>query len=897
MIRVYPIGVFLVLIAQHLLGQSVNISGIVQDQFGPLPGAKVAIEGTTIEVATNVKGEFVLNIDAGRYNLIAGFVMYSDSYQVIEPLPGDSLHLVFVLASAFDVEQDVSVGSRSGARSLLESTVPVDIISPQAISSSGQVELGQILHYAAPSFHSTHQTISDGTDHIDPVTLRGLGPDQVLVLINGKRRHTSALLNVNGTIGRGTVGTDFNAIPYGAIDRIEILRDGAAAQYGSDAIAGVVNIVLKQQTGITYLDSQMGINKEGDGDTQFYTGNVGFDIGDGGYINFTLEYRNRSATNRSGAYTGSVYSSDTELDRSLIESKGFFDQTGYDGHRIMEVGNAAVRNISFFVNTEIPISRATSFYAHGGRNFRDGQAAGFYRLPKDRKKVVEEIYPNGFSPVIDTDIQDDAMTLGFKGVKNNWNIDFSNTIGVNQIDFNVLNSNNASMGGSSPTRFYSGGFRYSQNTTNLDISRTFNWLQGVSIAFGSEMRIENYEILAGEEASWSNGQDSVDIAGTPSAREFGAQVFPGFQPENELNEFRTNNGWYIDTESKITEQLLIGLAARYETYNDFGDQVIWKASGRYKLAKQLSFNTGYSTGFRAPSLHQLHFNNISTQFEAGNAVSVGTFNNNSNVAKAFGIDGLRPELSRHFYAGVTSKIGSHFTLNLNFYTIKIYDRIALSGRFDNGFEQTLDPLGVGAAQFFTNAFDTRTNGLDARANYRSEWSTGEWVSYIALNVNQTRLDGDIRASDKLIGQENILFNREEIARIESGQPNLKLIWYNSYRYNSWMIGVKNTWFGSVEYLHPADGGDPATWLINDRSGSQESRDQVFGEKLLTDLMLTWQANDNIKATLGANNIFDVYPDKHTHSANIDEGRFIYSRRVQQFGVKGAHFFAKLTLRL
>ncbi len=877
--------------------QTAKITGSVADQFGNLPGARVVVGGTSIMTATDVGGNFSLSLDPGDYTLTASFVMYSDMSQEVSLSAGDSLNVEFVLASGFVLDQEASVGTRSRPRTLLETTVPIDIISQEAIQSSAQIELGQILHYTTASFHSTHQTISDGTDHIDPATLRGLGPDQVLVLINGKRRHTSSLLNVNGTLGRGTVGTDFNAIPFGAVDRIEILRDGAAAQYGSDAIAGVINIVLKEQTGITHIDNRFGMNTEGDGETAFFSGNVGYAVGESGFVNFTLEYRDREATNRSGNYIGHVYdNNDPALDASLISTRDFFGQTGYSGHRVMEVGNSASRNISFFVNAEIPINNTTTFYGHGGRNFRDSEAAGFYRFPKDSTLVVQSLYPDGFSPRISADIQDDAVTFGLRGIKNNWNVDISNTSGTNQLDFNVTNSNNASLGDASPTRFYSGGFIYRQNTTNLDISRTMNWAEGVNIAFGAEMRIENYEIRAGEEASWANGMDTLFIGTTALAKAPGAQLFPGFQPENELDEFRTNNGWYLDIESKLTDKLLVGAAARLESYSDFGDQGTWKLSSRYKIKEWLSINGGLATGFRAPSLHQVYFNNISIQFIGADAVRVGTFNNQSTVAAAFNIEPLKAELSNHISAGLASKIGSNLTLTFNYYSIKIKDRIVLSGRFDSGYESILSPLNVGAAQFFTNAIDTRTNGADLVATYKNQVGRGELLTSLSANVTDTKLDGPIETSPALVGQDETLFNREEVSRIEAVQPNFKIISYSSYKLGKFSFYLNNTYFGEVRYVHPDD-GNASDWVVNELTGAVETRDQVFTPKLVSDISVSWQLSDYFKATVGGHNVFNVYPDQHTHSSNISDGRFIYSRRAQQFGVKGAHYFLKLVLNL
>lgn len=881
----------------HALGQDALVTGTVSDKFGSLPGAKVAIEGTTFSTATDVNGKFNLEIDPGEYTITASFVLYVTLEKQVSINAGDSINIDFLLESTFSIDEEAYVGSRTKPRSLLETTVPIDIIAQDRLSNSPQTELSQILHYSAPSFNSTRQTVADGTDHIDPATLRGLGPDQVLVLINGKRRHSSSLLNVNGTLGRGAVGTDFNAIPSGAVDRVEILRDGAAAQYGSDAIAGVVNIVLKEQTGVTQIDAQGGTNIEGDGETSYFNGNIGFDIGEGGFVNFTAEYRDREATNRSGSYTGPVYfNNNSSNDLDLIQNRNFFDQTGFDHQRVMEVGNSAARNVSFFVNAELPLSRVVSFYAHGGRNFRNSEAAGFYRFPKDSSLVVQSLYPDGFSPKIRTDIQDDAITLGVRGLKNGWNLDFSNTTGRNEFDFNVLNSNNASLGNASPSEFYSGGFIYSQNVTNFNVSRTLNWLKGLNVGFGAEFRVENYEILAGEEASWVNGRDTLFTASDVIVGAPGAQVFPGFQPENELDEFRTNNAWYLDLESKLNDKLLVGAAGRYETYSDFGDQAIWKLSSRYQLIDWLSVSAGFASGFRAPSLHQVYFSNVSIQFVDDESVRIGTFNNESTVASAFGIEELKPEISKHISAGVVARPLKNLSITLDYYTIYIEDRIVLSGLFGEGNEGILTPLNVGAAQFFTNAIDTKTTGVDLVATYRESIGKGEFLSSLAGNFTNTKLDGSVKTSEALRGEENVLFNREEISRIEVIQPNFKVISQSSYKIGDLSVNLNNTLFGRVKFIHPED-DDPSNWTLNSITGIVESRDQTFAPKVVTDLIFSWQFNSNFKASIGGHNIFNVYPDEHEHSENISLGRFPYSRRTQQFGVAGARVFFKASVSL
>ncbi|WP_397363035.1 TonB-dependent receptor domain-containing protein [Olleya sp. R77988] len=875
-----------------------TITGIVSDKFGTLPGAKVTIEGTTFNTTTDVNGSYTFKLEEGDYILTAEFVMYNSVSKSVSLKVGDTSTLDFILETGFSIDQPISLGTRAEPMSSLETTAPVDIISPQELTNATQIELSHILHYLVPSFHSTNQTISDGTDHIDPATLRGLGPDQVLVLVNGKRRHNSSLLNVNGTVGRGTVGTDFNAIPIASIERIEILRDGATSQYGSDAIAGVVNIILKKQVEVIDIVGRTGINKEGDGQTNYFGANFGFVLGEKGFINISGEYRNREATNRAGNYTGSVYSDIPSDDAALINTNDFYNTTGYKNQRIMEIGSAQTQNLAVSFNGESPISASTRFYFNGGRNYREGKAKGFFRLPKDEDRVVLELFPNGFSPQILTDIQDDAITAGIKGVKNNWNIDFSYSIGKNALDYTVNNSNNASLGIASPKTFYSGGFRYQQNTSNLDISRNYDWLSGVNIAFGAELRVENYQIIAGEEASYINGGSTyINEFGDEQPRISGAQVFPGFQPENELSRFRTNSSGYVDIETNITEKLLFKTAARYESYNDFGGQLIWKLSGRYRISDAIGIRSGFSSGFRAPSLHQVYFQNISSQFINGEIIQVGTFNNESAVAnEAFKIESLKPELSRHFSLGVNGKLKNNLSFTFDYYYIKIKDRIVLSGRFAQGYESILEPFNVGAAQFFTNAIDSETSGIDAALQYKKILGNGKFNTSLSGNFTKTRVVGDIKVSESLIGQESVLFNREEIARVESSQPNYKINNLLSYDIDNFKIYLGNTYFGDVKFVHPED-GNPNNWVLNKLSGEVETRDQKFTPKLLTDLALSYKLNNHLEFTLGGNNIFNVYPDKHTHSANIDNGNFVYSRRVQQFGVNGSNFYLRAFLKL
>jgi len=512
--------------------------------------------------------------------------------------------------------------------------------------------------------------------------------------------------------------------------------------------------------------------------------------------------------------------------------------------------------------------------------------------------VVLELFPNGFSPEILTDIQDDAVVLGIRGIKNNFNIDFSHSIGNNRIDYTINNSNNASLGIASPRTFYSGGFLYNLNTTNLDISRGFDYLSGLNLAFGAELRVENYQIIAGEEASYIDGGETfIDENGTELPRIPGAQVFPGFQPENELNRFRTNSAGYIDIDANLTDDFLVKLGGRYEASNDFGSQGVYKVSSRYRLNDGISVRGSFSKGFRAPSLHQVFFQNISTQFIDGEIVQVGTFNNESAVSReAFKIDQLRAEVSKHFSLGINGKLSDRFSFSADYYLINIEDRIVLSGRFAEGYEDILEPFNVGAAQFFTNAIDSRTSGGDVSLFYKDRIGDGELNASVTANITETKVVGPIKVPTALIGQEDVLFSREDIARVESAQPTFKVNSLLRYKFGNYQLQLGNTYFGDVTYLHPDD-GDPSNWVLNTFTNRVETRDQRFAPKILTDLGLSYQLNDNVIVSVYGNNIFNVFPDKHTHSANTSQGNFTYSRRVNQFGVNGSNFILKLLLRL
>jgi iron complex outermembrane receptor protein len=886
-----------IMIGGHAFAQNGSISGIVSDEFGELSGAKVELNGTNQSTYCDINGAFKFEVTPGLYTVRVSYLMYkSKELGVKVDFNNLNPELKIILVPGSTADEDVELGSRFAPKSQLESPVALEIISNAEIIDNAHLSLSEVLMYHVPSFNSNKQTIADGTDHISPSTVRGLGSDQFLVLIDGKRRHASSLVNVNGTIGRGSVSTDLDAIPLAAIDHIEIMRDGAGAQYGSDAIAGVINIILKDQTTSFSLSTAYQPTIAGDGDELYIGVNYGVGTGKIGHINFSTEIRNSESINRAGDYTGTVYTNDTVMDEVLVDNNMFFSQTGFNDKQTMEIGAASRFDGSVFLNGSLEMGEKAQFYFNGGFNYRQGNAHAFYRFPKDEDKVVLELHPNGFSPEIRTDIRDRAATVGLRGTNQGWLIDLSNTLGDNRFDYSLRNSNNASMGIASPTDFYAGGFSYGQNTSSLNFSRSLGSalaMKRIDLAFGSEFRVESYSIVAGDEESWIDGGDTL-ADGTP--RVAGSQGFVGFQPNNELDKRRTNAAVYGDIDWHVTNNMLFETAGRFENYSDFGSNVSWKIAARYKIMDKWSIRGTVGTNFRAPSLQQIYFNNISTQFVNGQAFQVGTFNNESAAANLFGIDRLKAETSTNMSLGLTGKPNERFTFNVDGYYMQIKDRIVLSGRFSDGYESILNAIDVGAAQFFTNAANTATAGFDLAASYNVVLKKGIMRFWMKYNHSVTSMDDNLNVSGVIGDNPETFFNREDVSRLELAQPRVKFIFYWNYSMKKWDFGVRNTYFGSIQYIHPDD-GDPQNWVLNEYTGQVESRDQTFKGKLITDVNLTYRINNNINLSVGGSNIFNVYPDKHTHSANTNNGLFQYSRRVQQFGVRGAAFYVRMRMNL
>ncbi len=845
--------------AQNLL------KGTVSDENGVgLAGVTIYERGTSNGTISAWDGSYAI-----RYTRNDAIIVFSYTGYTVQDINVDGrTELNVTLREGLVIEGLEIVGSRSLNRTVTNSPVPVDIIDiRQVTSTQGQLDVNQMLQYAAPSFNANRQTGADGADHTDPATLRGLGPDQTLVLINGKRRHQSSLINIYGTRGRGNTGTDLNAIPAAAIERIEILRDGASAQYGSDAIAGVINIVLKDNVNEFTGNVNVGANlaKDNperstfDGENAQVNGNYGFRIGQGGFVNVTTDYWYHGHTNR---YDPNLYR--------------------------RQFGDAKGTNFGSYFNASVPIGDNASVYAFGGLNTRQTDAYAWSRDPGSARNV-DVFYPNGFDPIIASDITDRSVSAGVRGDLSGWGVDFNHTFGSNRFHYYGRNTVNASLEDRSPTEFDDGGFQLQQNVTTLDFTRFFkNWLSGVNIAYGVEHRVENYQIFAGEEGSWKTYGPvvfAVDAeTGDTTYRPGGAQGFPGFAPSNVVDESRTNLGAYLDGEFNFSSKFVLDAALRFENYSDFGSTLNGKLAARFQLADGLALRASAGTGFRAPSLAQLYFNSVYTDFEAGVAVDKFLAKNNSRVARALGIEPLKEETSSNVGAGLTySRNG--LSVSADYYHITIENRIVLTGDFYNDDDKIgaiLRSLNVGSARFFANAINTSTDGVDVIASYSARVGDDQrFAVTLAGNWNNMSID-KINTSPKLTGKEDSYLSNREKLFILASAPKLKGNLSFDYNGRRWGANVRVTYFDKV--------------TLEDYIGTIDQYDA----RVTLDLSLSYNLTPNLRWTIGGANVLNAYPTAQKDPDGLGgytaetEGGGLYD--AVQMGFNGAFLFTRIGFR-
>ena len=913
------------------------------------------------------------------------------------------------------IEETVVIGTRNKNRVLTDVPAPVDVFTVKDIVlNAPQTNVNQILNYVAPSFTSNPTSTADGTDHVDPAQLRGLGTDQTLVLLNGKRRHTSSLVNINGSPGRGSVGTDLNAIPAFAIDRIEVLRDGSAAQYGSDAIAGVINVNLKRNSGFSgavqygghFSNASNNFSGGVDGQLLQLDLNYGTSLGKkGGFFNITGSVANRENTSRAGIRNNNIFNAYNAVER-VAENNGvnlsslfgnitntpnqsqiinyikqFAPQVDYfttaqqsaisNANTIsalqnalsfdvtnkelaarglsrkdfnMKVGQSKVATGQVYYNAKLPLNEITSLYSFGGLSYRKGDSYAFYRLPNG-SGTSTSLYSNGFLPEIESDIYDFSTALGLTSKLAGFDVDLSTNLGTNSFSYTINNTANATLGVNSPSSFNAGKIAFLQNTNNLDFSRNFDVLEGLNLAFGAEYRYENFKITKGEEASYT----LYDINGNPASssldpklavtdffgnrRGGGTQGFTGFQPDDEINKSRNSFAAYLDTEVNIFQNWIVSGAVRYENYSDFGSTFNGKLATLVKITPTFNWRASAQTGFRAPSLQQKYFSSTSTQFFTNTSTGllepkqVTFFTNESEAADLVGIPRLKPEKSKSISTGFTFKIPSaNLSIAVDGYFTRIDDRVILTGAYSRPtipagasaevaaaltrLQNAFDKKGADRASFFSNGINTETKGVDVVITHKYDFGNGVSIkSDLAGSYNHTQRVGKLTLPETLINSgtntaayEFTFFPESSKVYLENAIPRFKASLANTFTFGKLDILLRNSYFGKVT--------EPGSTDVNLDGSSSIYEHPVYGGKLITDLSLSYQYNKNLRFTVGANNIGDVYPDLNPTTVpsftNTSPGlssspstdlsnanQFVYSRAVSQYGLNGRYLFARI----
>ena len=727
----------------------------------------------------------------------------------------------------------VVLGTRTEGATAANSPAPVDVFSGEQLEARGLNDISRILQFLAPSFNYARSATAPSAANTRAASLRGLAPDQVLVLVNGKRWHGSSVINFNNVIGRGSVPVDLNAIPVAAIARVEILRDGAAAQYGSDAIAGVINITLRSGADAGFVSVQSGVTEEGDGAARTATITHGFALGEGGSLNLTAEIRDRKATNRAG-----------------IDSRF--------GRVTSEQGDPRSTDISLAASLRYPIG-ATELYVDGVYNHRKSTSPAQYRAPT----ISPGFYPQGFVPHIRLRLDDIGGTAGLKGETAGWAWDISDTIGLSKSDFSVFDTVNTSLGATSPSRFEAGGARYFQNVAALSASRAIPLLAGANVAFGAERRDETYRIRSGDPLSFQGA---------------GAQGFPGFNPPIPVDEKRHAWSFYLDGEISPVEALKLGAAVRHERYSDFGNATTGKLSLFFRPASVIALRATGSTGFRAPSLQQQFFSTVTGQSVAGQLVNVGTFAVSDPVAQALGAEPLRRERSRNLSGGIVLTPGGGFRLTADAFLIKIKDRIALSETLSGAaVTAVLNAAGITNAsqvRFFTNALDTTTKGFELTANWRGRVTNGVTLD---LAASYARADHDV---DRLASNAKVpnlsLLGPVSLALLNTAQPKDKLTVSGHLEAGRVTFDANIVRFGeftAISVLNP----------------------QTYGAVTMIDLTTDVRVNGRFSLGLGVLNLTDAYPDKTAERALTQGGGLLYPE-VGAVGTNGREFYVRATLR-
>ncbi|NVM75362.1 iron complex outermembrane receptor protein [Duganella sp. SG902] len=747
-----------------------------------------------------------------------------------------------------ELQSIIVTGTYAKNRRTVDTESPVDIIGTRELQASGSTELATVLGRVLPSLNFPRPSGADASDAVRPAQLRGLSPDQVLVLVNGKRRHASAVVNVNGTQGRGSAPVDLNAIPLSAIDHIEVLRDGAAAQYGSDAIAGVINIILKKGAAGGEAEIGFGEYQERDGKQVSLRGSTGFNLGEDGWVRIAIDAADRDPTNRAGA----------DFRNPADPRYGKVNQ---------RFGDPETKPRVLFVNGQYRVSENTDWYAFANYGQRDTSAAATWRT-----FGRSPLYPEGFLPLENSKSTDAALVTGLRGEASGWRWDVSLNYGQNEFKLDLDNTVNLDLGANSPTHFYAGKLKNSQSLLNVDVARDYPveaFTGPLTVALGAEYRREEYEIGAGDVASYS---------GT------GAQGFSGFRAVNAGSNSRHNESVYANFEAEVTKQFSASAALRHERYSDFGNTTSAKASTRYAFNEAVSLRATASSGFRAPSLAQQFYTITTTNFSVVNGVNTpietGTFAVGSAAAAALGATPLKAEKARNYSLGVLLQPTRNWTASIDAYRIDIDDRIALSANMtlNQALKDTLARQGllVGAGRYFTNAIDTRTTGVDILSTYRWESSkAGRFDFTAAYNHNKTSLE-HVNANPAILTANGLtLIDRQSINRITVGSPKDKFSLATDWTQGNWGARAVVTRYGSFTVPQ-----------------NNAALDQTYDPQWVLDLSASVKLSKNWRLSAGIDNVTDRYPDQVTSAGNLNNNGINPYSGWAPNGFNGRYYYAK-----
>lgn len=868
-----------------------TIRGNVTSELGePLPGASVFIVGTMFGTSSDVNGAFEFDIPISSNNLSVSFTGFTTK-QI--NLNGQE-KIDVTLKEGLQLQNVTVFGSRGAPRTRFDSSIPIDNICIGALDATGKHTLDEQLTHIVPSFNSGQHPVSDASAHFNPIDLRGLLPSRTLVLVNGKRKNASALLYSYVTASRGEVGVDLKSIGSDAVNAVEVLRDGAAAQYGSDAIAGVINLELKERIK-PFINVGYSTTSEMDG-TQFNSaGGISFDVLKKGFATFTLGYHQQNRTQRAGTITSAADEA-AHWGTSIFTKNDFRNYLERHPKAGFVVGLPDVTTFTASLNSSYTLNEETDtrLYVFGTLMNRRGRSPQFARGPY-WVTGFESIYPDQdyFLPEMAPLIDDQTLSVGVNHNWENWKIDLSSTLGNSRIDYFIKNSFNQSLGSASPKDFYNGAHQFRQLVNNLDVNKTFFFapFESLNVAFGMEQRIESFVGYAGEFASYGDGTpDKLDRIGSES--------FSGLSPKDAVRGNRNNIGFYTEITGDINSKIQIGGAARLERYSDFGSNISWKFNGLYKaVPDKLNFRTAVSNGFRAPSLHQIYYTSTTTTLTPDGVVQNRILNNLDPALAILKIPELIPETSFNLSTGATLKLAEKISFSLDVYKIKVVDRIVLSGQIakqqqsESPINYLLETTNTNSAGFFLNAVNTATQGIDLVFNLQNlRIGKGRIKGSLAANFNHTEVT-NVHLPSFIEGNQlrDEIFSREDISRLETWRPRQKIMFSGTYSFNGFSTTISVNHFGAVAYKHPNNVED----------------DAVFGGKIITDCSVGYGFNPRIKWRIGVNNLFNVYPDSFLevyqgtpNDRNIDfVGRFQYPWQTLQIGIDGIRGFTKLTFEL